>query len=264
MGITLLWVAYMEQPHKPLAWKLLASLCFGLAAGCRLFHGANVIILVMVWLSVWRHKSAGDLYKEWIALFTPWLFVIASIGAYNYMRFDSIFETGVSYQLGFADNRQHGSMFGSLENLLRNLNTYLFTSLPADNLRPWATAFGRADTDRAFGVLANNIFIIWCLCTIPFMRIRLKERGIFFSLMLGVIAYGAVCFTLVMVYNWQNGRYIVDFSPWLMLCASLCFMHLAQTQKTLGRQRAIIALGALMSIWTVYSGFFAFSCIKCL
>ncbi len=263
MGITLLWVAYMEKPKKPPVWKLLASLCFGLAAGCRLFHGANVIILLMAWLSVCQHQSLKSLCKEAVVLFAPWLFVIASIGAYNYLRFDSILETGVTYQLGFSDNRQQGSMFGSLQHLLFNLNTYLLTPLPTDNLWPWATAFGRADTDKAFGVLANNIFIIWCLCAAPFMRIKLKENSFFFSFMLGVIVYGTMCLTLVMVYNWQNGRYIVDFSPWLMLCASLCFMHLAQTQKTLGRQRAIIALGALMSTWTVYTGFFAFSCVKC-
>ncbi len=263
MGITLLWYAYMEKPQKPMLWKLLASLCFGLAAGCRLFHGANIIIPAMIWLSLCRHKSAGSLFKEWIVLFTPWLAVIVSLAAYNYMRFDSIFETGISYQLGFSDNRQHGSMFGSIELLLLNLKTYLFTPISAQNLLPWYTNFGRTDTDKAFGVLANNIFIIWCLCAIPFMRVKFKENGVFFSLMLGIIAYGAACFTLVIIYNWRNGRYIVDFSPWLMLCASLSFMHLAQTQKTLGRQRAIIALGALMSAWTVYTGFFAFSCIKC-
>ncbi len=264
IGITLLWYVYMGEPQKPLLWKLLASLCFGLAVGCRVFCGTNILILFAVWLHLFQHKSVGGLLKEGIALFTPWLLVIISIATYNHLRFGSIFETGASYQLGLDNYTLLGSLFGGgKERFYLNLQAYLFTPIPADNLIPWKSTFGRTNTEHSFGVITHHIFIIWCLYAIPFMRAQLIKNSFFFSLMLGIVAYGALCFILLMFYNINTGRYIVDFSPWLMLCASLSFMHLAQTQKTLGRQRTIIALGALMSAWTVYSGFFAFSCIKC-
>ena len=263
LGIILLWYAYAESVRKPFLWKLLASLCFGLAAGCRIFHGANILILLVIWLCLFDKKSLSYSFKEALTLFTPWLAVIASIAAYNYLRFGSIFESGASYQLSYFNYTLPGSLFGDAQRFLLNLQVYLFTPISADNLIPWKPAFGRANSENIFGIFTNNIFLLWCLLIIPMLRVKIKENRFFVSLIFGVSVYGASCFILIMFYTFQSGRYMADFSPWLMLCAAVCFMHLALTQKTLKRQQIIIALGVLTSAWTVYSGFFAFSCIKC-
>ncbi len=253
IGITCLWYAYAKHPRNPTLWKLLASLCLGLAAGCRLFHGANIFILLAVWLYVCKGKSPGHAIKEGVALLAPWLLVMSCIATYNYLRFDSIFETGVSYQLGLSDNRVPGAIFGSFGNFLSNAGAYLFSLHPASNLIPWDKHFGRADIIQSFGLITHSSFIVWGLFTVSLIR----RGGLLSHLTLGICAYALCCFVVVAFFNWNIARYMADFSPWLMLVAAICFIHMATRRKT------ILVLGAITSAWTVYSGFFAFSCITC-
>jgi len=81
-----------------------AGLFAGLAVGCRPHYiiGLGLALLYVV------ATISGPLFSQArlrfaTCLFTPFALVLALLAAYNYLRFDSIFEFGVTWQLGIFD-----------------------------------------------------------------------------------------------------------------------------------------------------------------
>ena len=87
-----------------------ASVCGALVFGCRPNIGVVSLILVPVFAIIFKELKAGMIglkkfYIAFISIAGPYLVIGISLMIYNYLRFDSVFEFGQSYQL--TDTDQH-------------------------------------------------------------------------------------------------------------------------------------------------------------
>ena len=99
---------------------LVASLSGALVFGCRPNIGLFVIILIPV-LSLIINKSKEEnmdknfTIKALLTIFIPYLIIGILLMVYNYLRFDSIFEFGQSYQLTDTDQHLFNNIFDNFD-----------------------------------------------------------------------------------------------------------------------------------------------------
>ena len=170
LGLLCLWLGYAEQKRHPIIWKLLASLCFGLAAGCRFFHAASVVILFFCWLSQYERKTIKAWLKEGVLLVAPYLAVMVAIFTYNFIRFGSAFETGNAYQLTTRDQQSLAGQW-SYTYFNEYSMAYLFDTVPKEFLFPWHENFGRFSTNQQFGMVTHDSFVLWSILGLFLLKI---------------------------------------------------------------------------------------------
>ncbi len=96
-----------ENRRKNLA---IASLLYGIAIASRPHFIVAICAIYVTMLVLFRkdnYSSTGNRLTEKIldafAMFTPFCMILLTMAAYNYFRFDNIFEFGVRYQMGEVD-----------------------------------------------------------------------------------------------------------------------------------------------------------------
>ncbi len=97
-----------DSRHKFFAEIFIGAVLGALAFGCKpTIALANILILPLV------PKILGkdDLRKILPTLTLPYFVIGAALMPYNYLRFDSVFEFGASYQLTVTDQRNYGNFF---------------------------------------------------------------------------------------------------------------------------------------------------------
>lgn len=123
-------IFYLLSAYRNHAWNAArlacASLCFGLAVASRP-HYLIAASLALLFVGVVVKKQSHHSLKMLGALVLPFSVVLAALGAYNYLRFDDVFEFGARYQLGTADLRDVS--FFKLSRCLSGLYIVLFHPL---------------------------------------------------------------------------------------------------------------------------------------
>src|SRR5262249_8967980 len=64
IALLLLWPKYLISAPLSTNRKLLASLCLGLAVGCRATHIFNCILLLAAWVGIIKHKQGWHAYRR--------------------------------------------------------------------------------------------------------------------------------------------------------------------------------------------------------
>lgn len=98
-----------------LANALLGALLGALAVGCRPTVAiANLLVLPLLFQFVKSKEISVSLVLKLIVAATPYVVILGLLMAYNYARFDSLFEFGQSYQLTVADQSQYKDLLTRL------------------------------------------------------------------------------------------------------------------------------------------------------
>lgn len=129
----------LERPHRAGRFFLAAGLCWMLAIGCRVTTVVAVPIAVAATLVFsWQHSAGqrGRRLRETLAIGLPVAFVLLAYAAYNYLRFDSIFEFGTTYQ---ATSQP---FYGFREYVLPNVFSYLWAPLAWSCRFPFVRVIG--------------------------------------------------------------------------------------------------------------------------
>ena len=94
-----------------LANALLGALLGALAVGCRPTVAiANLLVLPLLFQFVKSRDISASLVLKLIVAAIPYVVILGLLMAYNYARFDSLFEFGQSYQLTVADQHQYKNL----------------------------------------------------------------------------------------------------------------------------------------------------------
>ncbi len=106
---------------------LVAAAFFGaLVFGCRPNIGLyNIVVIpVFYWICIKLKNETGKMISTMMYVVVPYLIVGLLLMLYNYVRFDSVFEFGQSYQLTIAD--QHSYMqFSKLLNISEIVDSFM-------------------------------------------------------------------------------------------------------------------------------------------
>ena len=243
-----LWLAAAATPveHGGVLTLRLAmgSLCMALVAGCRpqmeLFAVLALPIFWNRYITQGRLRSRAGV-RDAVAFLLPIVLVAAGLMWYNYARFGSPFDFGANYNITGNDMTKRGfnvvrigpAVFTSLLDPPRLKS--VFPYLQEVNVQ--TNAVIRTISEKFCGGMLAATPFTWALLlpVIPAARCSLHRRRA-----VSVLVYGAVAsMLLITVVDCQMAgvlyRYLMDYSPVLLLGAALCWM-LAET--TLARRAA--------------------------
>lgn len=241
-----LWLAAASTPvsHGGALTVRLAfgSLCVALVAGCRPQMELFALLAVPIFWNryiVRRRLRSRAGVREAVAFLLPVAVVAAGLMWYNYARFGSPFDFGANYNITGNDMTKRGF------NVVR-IGPAVFTSLldlpRLDSVFPYlretdvsTNAVIRTISERFCGGMLASTPFTWALLlpAIPLVRRSLhRRRGA------AAFVYGSVAaMLLITVVDCQMAgvlyRYLMDYSPVLLLGAALCWL-LADT--TLARR----------------------------
>lgn len=206
-----------------------AALAYGLAMAARPNYvlGAGMVFLpALAWLTLRPGRP-----ERFFSLRTPTLLAavfgpLAAVGGalllYNYVRFGSLSEFGVKYQLASPSMLHTSPLF--LAGFGDNLYQYFFATA---RFGPYFPFFSGGE-QGLIGV-AWGIPLLWLVlpALVAFWSRRLAERGRLGVMLTTVVLLAGCNLIMVCVYFSRVERYVVDFYPAFTLAGALAWFALA-------------------------------------
>lgn len=211
---------------RRLVWLAGAGAAGGLAVAARANYapatGAVALPLLWFWWTAWGRAAGRSLRRCALAAFAPLAACAAGLMAYNYCRFGSVLEFGVSHQFTYRP------VF-NLRFLPHNLKLYYF-SLPELS---WYFPFvlpihetSRPPDYVGFEHLHGQVWsTIWLLPVLAGLVLLWSRRGaalrplaVLYASALGIYL---VNLAVLLCLGGRANRYMVDFQPTLMLLAAV-------------------------------------------
>lgn len=198
--VSAVWGDYSE--NKAILLAALGALFGALEFGCRPTVAiSNLLVIPMLVVFLSKRKWDLRLGVKLALAALPYVVIGALLMAYNYARFDNVFEFGQSYQLTLVD-MSSGSMLSkfSVDRILENFAYYLFSVRDTSDIVTW------------------GIFITFPILFLPFIgfifpqiRASLKEHKL--RLFIAFILLTAVLIPLsdVLFSELLIPRYRMDF-----------------------------------------------------
>jgi hypothetical protein len=229
-----LWLKGRDLEKKKNLYFLGGSLCCALAVGCRPQSVLMCAVALPIFLGYFfkekKIKEKSGILNL-ITLAVPFIVVAAGIMYYNYIRFDSPFDFGSSYNLTTNDVTRRGF---EMDRTGLGIFTYLFQPPSFDATFPYIRAVnvetnyvGKTIKEACFGGLITVTPALWSLFLLPKVKNILKEKKLFgFTALLILIGFGTV------IANTQAGgllqRYFSDFGYIFFLAAAIIIFALSE------------------------------------
>jgi hypothetical protein len=264
-----LWASFeaisKENPH----WirSAGAGILFALAIGSRLTQSLPVaLVVVLLAIALVRRQGLAKHSLAVIAgLLTPLILAAAGLGWYNWIRFDSLWETGYSYQLAMVPMQQHLHELFSTRYVVQNLYNYFLNPPRLRYAFPYLWPEMGARTPVMAGIELPSIYfteenvgfvyiapmLIFAFLSALRGRARRRdegpgtEEGSQINWLRSGLALAAVGGLAVFcLFFWASNRYLADFFSPALLLSILGFWELIEASRTRALARTtIIALG---------------------
>jgi hypothetical protein len=273
----------MTADRVKLGWLLLAGIFMGLSVGSRSTYIIAVAFITVVVGVVLIRES-----KNFIAIFS-YSFPLALIGAglawFNYARFGSILETGLSYQLTGDVLPDNLSQLFSLRYIIPNAYSslirpfqfissrfpFVFTPFIRDNM--WPNIIHRpplySSGEPVTGILLSIPFL-WVLA-LPLVSVGKEALAWIneiphkissqdqskFPTWLWILLIGAAILQTVATVSFimTTMRYLADFAPlWILLAGIVCWNSHEKLTYRPGWRRMLLLLTLALCLVTIVFG----------
>jgi len=228
--------AAINGDKAPSLWKLaVAGLHWALALGTRIIILPAITFVILVTLIyLWGEIKSATPKRFLLFLFamgTPLLISIIGLGWYNWMRFGSVFELGVRYQLALVDYGKFTNLF-SAGYIYENFLNYFIRPYQIQAGFPFIAAIENvASNNKLAGLLYTSPYLLIALI-IPVARFlypRLSgkkripgtnapERWLAIVLAGSALILSAI----ILSYFFASMNYTADFMPSIFLLATYC------------------------------------------
>jgi hypothetical protein len=291
-GLLMAFTAIAKPTVSP--WRLaLAGLLWVLAIGSRHLLVVPIFFICII-TTLWITRADVGLVAKATKvapLSLPLIVGGVALGWYNWARFGSITETGLSYALAGVNIHKHSTELFSASNTIQNLYNYLFNAPGFTSVFPFVWMLQRSKNitlplysspqyyyaEPMTGLL--YLFPFGVFAFIPLIRLlsylfkgnlethslESREHGLITWVSLNLIISCFTAFLFIMFYFWAGMRHLGDFLPLLTILSLMGFWHgyrfsahksLINTMYILfGMILASISIimGSLLAISTVYS-----------
>jgi hypothetical protein len=271
VGGFLVAVAAFSRPAPSSFLLALSGLLWALAIGTRL-----VIILPVGFLSImlayrlWKtaRLSPLSLAGKLFSLSLPLVICFIGLGWYNWARFGSLTETGISYQLAGMNQNDANNLFAP-DYFIQNLYTYLFYPPVVTQQFPFLLPKEIPIIGLLF-MAPVTMFAILSTTTLFRKRIPInsysdKANAVDFLNWIITSLTGAfiAAFGFLLISSWTMIRYLADFIPALTMLSILGFWHgyqlLAERPRS---QRFYLILGVILVIVSISMNLFLSIAVK--
>jgi hypothetical protein len=243
-----------------------ACLCLAFVFGCRPNMGLASILVPIV---LWRHKT----WKLFVFAMLPYIIVAIPLCLYNYMRFESIFEFGMNYQLTNVNHHAYfqQNILTQIFKMFKSSVDYLFYPIKFSPYFPYIEAHIGYSLRLNLGALWDNCnplgminFPVTLLLFYIFKNILGKDKPNIFYVLFSALVIAAVIIIMNSVYaSVCSARYILDFSIFIILpslfCAYYWFAMPTTQHNTTQHNTAIVhrlsVIYALMAA-SIFAGLF--------
>jgi hypothetical protein len=271
--LALYWSIHSQRFR--LRWMVVASVCLGLAVASRMtFLFAMPILLIPAWIA-WREQEQRKFSTLPVRVLLAAIAPIAAIGAimavYNFQRYGQFTQFGTKYQVAEMFNLMNPRRFAA-DFIPFNTVDYLLATPDLSRHFPyfyfpgawhWST---RAPADYWGPELVPGMLTCFPICALAVLSILTGTSSADQRRWLGgwlPCAWGLFAATFVCLLCYYAGavRYMVDFTPSLMLCASVGLLvverGLLRTRstaiRTIGRATWIGFLTASVLVGVMFS-----------
>ncbi len=259
----------------------IAGISWALAIGSRVTQIVPigfVVLMVIFW--VLRRSAQTKLRSKvilpLIVVGLPLVLGMAILGWYNWARFDSVFETGYSYQLAGPYLQKYSHVLFSPLYLLPNLYNYLVMPPQVNTIFPFLQPVEGYGADQLStmnlppiyssgeltGILFSAPFVLFA--GIPMMSLLSRKRNsndqvdqendtfLFKWLIISLLGAFLFGFAPVITFFFVETRYIADFMPSLVLLSIIGFW---QGYNFLSHKSALhklyVAIGMILIITSI-------------
>jgi hypothetical protein len=249
--------AFRAMDRDPISnWWLTAAGLFWIAAlGSRITQILSIgfmTLMVMIFI-VCRYRRKDQFSRSiplLLALGLPLAVGLAVLGWYDWARFGSLFETGITYQLaGPFLQKYHNDIFSPVY-IVQNLYNYLLIPPKLKSAFPFLIpVYGNLIPILSFlplptiyysqeitGYLFNAPFILFAIAPAvslfsilrrqPKNPMNESDRSLFNWLMTGLLGTFLIGFAFFLVFFWVATRYFTDFIPTLVVLSVIGFWQL--------------------------------------
>lgn len=231
----------------------LGAVCLSLAVGCRPPLLMYTLLIIPFGIQVIREKRKAAI-ADMTVLLIPYLVIGSALAAYNYLRFDSIFEFGVKYQLT-AQDQVHGT--SSLYEVPTLLWLGLFQPLHFSAVFPYVFSPDSANNyaghffiGPGLTSLTGQTPLLWTLF-MPFVWKKWRtDHDTFPCIALAFSAgTGIVMLVLMLLNSGVEWRYTSEVAPILCIAAILLTANIVSRAD----QEVTSFLLTLLFLTAVYS-----------
>lgn len=270
----------LQADGKYSTWQLLiAGTAWALAIGSRptqiLPMGVTVLMfLFLEYKSYIQHKKLSLFLRPFLITLIPFAIGMCILGWYNWARFDSVLETGFSYELAGPDIQSYSHELFSPKYILPNFYSYVFqspillnkfpllssTEGTGQSLFPFIHLASIYRVGRMTGILYSTPFILFAILLF-FQRkstglIEQREKENYFKwiilLLFGIFLAEFIPFVS---YFWLDTRFIADFMFPLATLSLMGFWHGYQILLEKRAWRIIyLALGIVLILVSILIG----------
>jgi uncharacterized membrane protein len=237
-----IWVILSSTKYERVNKVLLVLGCFcmALAVGCRptyIFLLPFIPVLLIKNLKkTWNNKK--QFFKLCVCVTAPCILVACGLMWWNYIRFGSVYEFGINYQItgNYVKGIGLRNPFGKIWKAIIGLFCHLIPSFRITASFPFIY-ISRVTTDVTYKgfIYVNPVIgllalpIIWPLLGIGLLRKNIdKQSRPIFHLCIAILCFGFIQFMLITYGAGGAGvvtRYIVDFF-WLFVFSGLISSYL--------------------------------------
>lgn len=235
-----------------------------------------MVIMVLGWLLI-KHREHivhSNLFREIFALGIPMLIGAVGLGWYNWARFDSVLESGITYQLAGVNLQKYENVLFSYRYIANNIYNYFlikpgitdkfpFLGPVQGYNEPIIKAFDLPKiyfSQETAGLLYVAPFILFSIVSaitilksfrkdsalrnqeaLPFAWILISLAGSFFASMM-----------FFLFFFWAGVRYLADFMPALAMLSVFGFLKAHQlTSKNRFARFLLTMLGLVLIVVTI-------------
>jgi len=195
-------------------------------------------LLVLVLFRIFRinnYSINSLIWKSLLALGIPMAIGTLGLAAYNYARFESIFDFGFEYQLTVYDNKQYEGVMFSDQYVAANIYNYIFKSPEKADTFPYFKAaqgsedeaFGQSIPDLYYAERVTGLIYVFPFLVFAFIPVtqRIKAQNHHLLKWIRTLLSGStlIAMSSLFVFIYSTMRYMNDFTPSLTLLAIIGF-----------------------------------------
>ena len=248
-GLNFMFLA-TEKEKINYAYMFWSCLCLSLSVACRptQIFSSLIILPIIVKIFINNIKKRKDIVKNILAVGIPYLTVGILLMWYNYVRFDSIFEFGASYQLTINDMSNLRSRFMTIGvGIVCNLLSipFIVPSFPfVCNHNNLLTFYGYYYIENMIG----GLFILVPICFSIFSIYKILKKSKNKDLSQFVVILIVVGIVFCIISSMMGGsiqRYISDYA-WILIIAGICsfieMYNMYNSEETKGMLKRIFGI----------------------